>query len=473
MKVRTLVEAVAAFVQDTRYEELPPVVIEETKKIILDSLGCGLAAVDTPNGRIGIDYGRKLGGAATEATIIGVREKSSIFGASFANGELINALDYDGVLPPGHVTPYVLPVALALAEMDEASGQHFIVAMAVAHELTYRFGKAMDYLRDITGSEVRLPSVYGYSSAIFGAVAGLAKLRPGGVEIAANALGMAAAISPVNSQAAWFEQAPVSTVKYTMPGVVVQSALTAYFMAKMGHRGNIGILDDRDHGYPRFIGTKRWQPERLVEGLGNVWGFPPAQSYKPYPHCRIFHGLLDGLREIIEEHGITPNEIDKIKAWGEGFVTKPVWLNQQIETPVDAQFSVSHGLAVAAHGIPPGRRWQDPDVICCPSIIALMKKVEFSPHPDYAKLIAKYPACRPARVVVFARGREYETEHLYPKGSNAGGAKSALSVEELTTKFADNASGVLSEENIDIAVEKILSLEGQERVNDLMALMAP
>jgi len=69
----------------------------------------------------------------------------SIFGAAFANGELINALDFDAILPPGHVSPYVIPGALAIAESTGAPGTDLITALALSHEMSYRIGKAMDY----------------------------------------------------------------------------------------------------------------------------------------------------------------------------------------------------------------------------------------------------------------------------------------------------------------------------------------
>ena len=89
-----------------------------------------------------------LGGSGGPASVLGTGEQLPVFGAAFANAELINALDYDTILPPGHVTPYVLPVALAVAESLGSSGKDYIVASAIAHEMSYRMGKAMDYLRD-------------------------------------------------------------------------------------------------------------------------------------------------------------------------------------------------------------------------------------------------------------------------------------------------------------------------------------
>src|SRR4051812_37082915 len=106
----SLIEQLAEFTVHTNYDGLPPAVVDETKRILLDSIGCAVAAVDHPKGRIGIDYGRLMGGG--DATIMGTGGRVSVVGAAFANGELIGALDYDAIIPPGHVVPYVLPGAV-------------------------------------------------------------------------------------------------------------------------------------------------------------------------------------------------------------------------------------------------------------------------------------------------------------------------------------------------------------------------
>ena len=92
-------------------------VLEETKRLILDGLGCGLAATTSEFGRVGVEYGRILGANGDEATILGQRERTSVHGAAFANTELISALDLTAITLPGHVVPYIVPLTLALGEV--------------------------------------------------------------------------------------------------------------------------------------------------------------------------------------------------------------------------------------------------------------------------------------------------------------------------------------------------------------------
>ena len=355
-----IVDRLAEFAANMDAAALPPDVVTQAKRIVLDSLGCAVASLDDEAAQRGIAYSRSLGGDAGPASILGTTVSTSVPAAAFANAELINALDQDAVLPPGHVTPYVLPGALAIAEALHVSGERLLVATAVAHEMSFRMGKATDYLRDIADGVVTVPKVIGYGSTLFGAAAAIGVVKGFDTDTMADALGIMGSTMPANTQRAWMMHAPSTTIKYQLAGGMALSAVTAASLAELGHTGDRAILDDREYGFPRFIGTTRWEPAPITADLGSVWTFPPFQSFKPYPHCRVMHALFDALTEIVETNDIRPDEIDAIDAWGESFVLQPVWVNQTIRNPRDAQFSMTHGLALAAHRIPPGKQWQTP-----------------------------------------------------------------------------------------------------------------
>lgn len=469
----TIVEALAGFTTETRFEDLPPSVIEESKRILIDSIGCALGGLSHPKGTIGVQYARLMGPGApgAQATILGTGERVSAVGAAFANGELINALDFDSILPPGHVSPYVLPGALAMAEAGGSSGKELIVATAISHEMSNRLGKAMDYLRDIKDGKVSPPPVYGYASTVFGATAAIGLLKGHSREIIAHGLGIAGCTVPVNSHWAWSQHAPATTIKYTAAGPMVQAAMAAAHLAEFGHRGDRMILDDAEFGFRKIIGSARWEPQHITASLGNDWGFPAEQSYKPYPHCRILHALLDCLIDISETNDIRPHEIEGITAWVEGFVMQPLWLMRNIEHVTDAQFSVVHGLSVGAHRIPPGKEWQSPAVVFDPSVLALMAKIHFEVHPDYEKLLAGNAASRPARIEVRARGKSWIGEKRYPHGSPSPDPSTTMSNQELIAKFVRNAEGVVAARNIDTAAMQLMALESVSDVGSVIRLL--
>ncbi|MFG3618616.1 MmgE/PrpD family protein [Nocardia sp. NPDC047654] len=465
---RTIVEQLADFTTEVDSRRLPEEVVVECKRILLDSMGCALGAVDQHKGKIGIEFGRLAGGADGDATIIGTADRTSIFGAAFANGELINALDFDAVLPPGHVTPYVLPQTMAVAESQQRSGRDVLAAIALSHEISFRFYKSVDYLRDRTDTEMNLSPVLGYSNTIFGATAAIGKLEGYSAEVLANALAIAASTSPVNSMRSWLAHAPTATIKYSLAGALTNASLTAAYMAKLGHRGDLPVLDDADLGYRRFIGTRRWEPQNITAGLGSEWLFPAEQTFKPYPHCRILHAPLHALTEIVEHNDLKPEEIEAIRCWGEAAVLHPLWLSDVIEHTHDAQFSIAHGLAVGAHNITPSKAWHDPELVFSRSVMDLMERVTFQPHPDYFEALSAHPSARPARIEVDARGTTFVADRVYPKGSPTPDPETRMTDAELIAKFRVNADGVIPESRMDSIVEVVFDLES---VDDFATVM--
>ncbi len=464
-----LTEQLASFAAKTNYSDLPPKVVDECKRDMLDSIGCALAAKGQSKADKGIACGRRLGGSDGPATIIGTGQRSSIFGAAFANGEMISTLDADSVLLPGHVSPYVLPGAFAIAESEGRSGQDLIAAVAVSHEMSYRFGAAMNGTREYRDGKAATAAVVGYSSTIFGATASASKLKQMTAAQIANALGIAAAITPVNAHGAWLRHAPPSTIKYLMAGALAQSALTAAEMGELGHRGDLQLLEDAEFGYPRFIGTTKWEPQQLTQGLGSDWRFPNFQMYKPYPHCRVMHAPLDILIELIHKHDLRVEEIEGINAYGEGWAyVLPSFMFREIREVQDAQFSFAHGLALAAHGVAPGPRWQDPQLVFAPSVMALMDKVRLEVHPDSANAYSQNPSSRPSRVEIRARGQTFSGERLFPKGTPSPDPASLMTTEELVGKFRSFVGGLVPAATIDRIIDSVLNLE---RVKDFSNVM--
>lgn len=456
----TTIERLAEFTVRTDYNELPPQVVEECKRDILDSIGCALAAMGQPKADKGIACALRIGGTDGPATIIGTGQRSSIFGAAFANGEMISTLDADSVLLPGHVSPYVLPGAFAVGEAGHRSGKDLIAAVAVSHEMSYRFGATVNGTREYKNGKAATAAVVGYSSTIFGATASAAKLKGLAAEQIANAIAIAAAITPVNAHGAWLRHAPPSTIKYLMAGALAQSALTAAEMGELGHRGDLQLLDDAEFGYPRFSGTSKWEPEHLTKGLGMDWRFPNFQMYKPYPHCRVMHAPLDILLDLIHQHDLRVEEIERITAYGEGWAyVLPSFVFREIREPQDAQFSFAHGLALAAHRVSPGPKWQDPQVVFDPSVMQLMEKVKLEVHPDSANAHARNPSSRPSRVEIKARGQVFAGNRMFPKGTPSPDGATFMTTDELVAKFRSYVDGLVPAATVDNIIDSVLHLE--------------
>src|SRR5688500_15989010 len=122
-------QGLADFVANLRYEDLSPSIRERVKDLILDALASALA------GRHGDETGQirtlaRALGASGEASVIG-GERLSLAGATLLNGYLVTAVTVCDVHRPSlfHVTPEVVPPALAVAERDGRSGRELLLAV--------------------------------------------------------------------------------------------------------------------------------------------------------------------------------------------------------------------------------------------------------------------------------------------------------------------------------------------------------
>jgi 2-methylcitrate dehydratase PrpD len=124
---------VAAFVEQTRAQDIPDDVIALGKKSILDGLGLALSGAVAKSGELVRRHLDDLGLGSGAATVIGSQRRVAPRFAAFANGVGIHADDYDdtqlAVAPDRvyglltHPTAPALPAALAVGEATGADGR--------------------------------------------------------------------------------------------------------------------------------------------------------------------------------------------------------------------------------------------------------------------------------------------------------------------------------------------------------------
>jgi 2-methylcitrate dehydratase len=450
------------FIVDTRYEDLPEEVVAETKRGLLDSVGCALGGIATEKGKIAVALARRLGGTE-ESTIIGLGDRVSCANAAFANGELVNGLDYDAI---SHILPFVVPPALAMAESTRASGKDLILSTVLAQEISKRLMLALSNMLAKLSKEAKTPDVFGNSNeCIFGATAGVARILNLSPEKTAHALGIAAYQCSLPVCRDWEDAVPKSMIKYVPVGWICQASVTAALLAEQGYTGNPRVFDG-EYGFWRFYGAERWDPDLVVNSLGRQWRFM-EMAYKPYPCCRFFHGQLDCLMRVIEKNHLMPEEIESIKSFGLPFVANPAPL--EVTNQTDVQFSLPFVLSCVAHRIKVGADWQDWDTVRNPTIREFMKKVTLLVDPKAMEAKQKDPRSWLSRVEVVAKGKTYVEETMYAKWTNFTDLRAAD--EELVDKFRGNAARLLTQDKIDKAVEQIMTLEKLEDVTELTSLL--
>ena len=132
----TVAETLAAYASTLRYEDLPADVVHQTKRTIIDTLGCAFGGYSSEPARIA----RYLAGPISStqpATILCSGVKTSVDLAAFANDVMIRYLDYnDGYVKKGSGHPSnSIAGLIATAEIAHADGRDLIVATVLAYEV--------------------------------------------------------------------------------------------------------------------------------------------------------------------------------------------------------------------------------------------------------------------------------------------------------------------------------------------------
>lgn len=132
-------EALSTYACNLTYADLPPEVVHQVKRTLIDSLGCTMGGFHAEPSVIA----RRLAGSVTctmPARILGTADTSAPDLAGFANGVMLRYLDYnDSYFSPGGGHPSdMIPAVLALADPLGSDGRSVITAIVLAYEVFCR-----------------------------------------------------------------------------------------------------------------------------------------------------------------------------------------------------------------------------------------------------------------------------------------------------------------------------------------------
>lgn len=140
-----LAEKLADYVHSTNYNVVPENVIHETKKRIIDSLGCAIGAFNEEP----IKISRKVASAARDSlgsTLFGTRKKTTPDLAGFVNGIMVRYFDYNDTYlskEPAHPSDNIGP-CFSVAESEHSTGKEFLLSIILAYEIQCRLCDAAD-----------------------------------------------------------------------------------------------------------------------------------------------------------------------------------------------------------------------------------------------------------------------------------------------------------------------------------------
>ncbi len=133
-----ITEAICGYVIDQRDRDLSDAALREAARRVLDSLGCAIAALDSPPAVIARGVAAEFGGTLA-ATVIGLEAPSTMELAAFANTVMVRYLDCNDTYftsrgGGGHPSD-VIATALAVGEAVGASGLDVLRAIVLGYEV--------------------------------------------------------------------------------------------------------------------------------------------------------------------------------------------------------------------------------------------------------------------------------------------------------------------------------------------------
>ena len=389
------IETLAEFICSFEYERIPAKSIAHAEDLVLDAVGCAAAGFGTGGARAvrAVGPGR-LGTGDSTAWYTG--PGASTIGAAFANAVAAQALDIDdghrGAL--GHPGAAVIPATMAVAEEVGASGTEFLAAVVLGYEAAVRLAanRNMDtHLSIATGRWTG-----------FGVAAAAGRLRKLGPDSMKHALLIAEQHSPgvLSAHLHGFGGAHVKEG-------ITWSVITGMFAADLAEAGFTGYPDTLD--LPILYDGKS-----IGADLGGI--FLIDRTYiKPYSCCRFMHSALDVFFQLIEENGLTADDITGVQV--DGF-TSLFKLDNRLDPPnfESAQFSTPFVFAVAAIEGKNGLVPMKPDLLGRADLVDFAGRINLSVDPAIDKL---YPTKAASRVTIEARQGTFQGYIVDPTGDPA------------------------------------------------------
>ena len=441
-------QVLADFAASLRYEDLPPQVTEHCKNVLMDTLACALA------GHQGEETHQIAALAAAlaqsdEASVIG-GDRLSLAGATLLNGYLITAVTMCDVHRPTltHITPEVVPVALAIAERDGLAGRDLLVALAAGFEAATRVGIGLDYPA-FRGRGWHGPGVIGP----FGAAAAVGRLRGFDGETMAKAFGLAGS-QAAGTFAAW----ATPTVKFHQCRGAL-SGLMAALLAEQKFLATREFLTAKDGGlYNTYANGGR--PEAVTADLGTRWELNQI-ALRLWPSASSIQCMNTALFDLIEQNKIDPDRVKKLRITLSPTVFDLHGGLARYKGKFDALISAHYTAAVILHDqeltlaqFEPAR-YDDAKLRR-----AAAEQVEISPDPALTGVQA-------TAEIEMNDGTKISARCEHPRG----GSENPLSRAQIEKKFRTYAPARLGDAEVEKVIAAIDRLEDFPSARSLMEIL--
>ncbi len=433
----------AEFAAALRYDAIPPMVRSRAKRLVLDAIGCGLAAKRFDFAQPSLRAIRDLGGAGPRA-VLGHADRLPLRDAALANGILMHGLDYDDTHSEGvvHLTVAVLPAVLGLGAELERSGRELLTAYVAGLEAGARvasvakggFHRAGFHPTGVVGA--------------FAAAIAAGKLH--GLDVAQLVNAQGAALSLASGSLEFLQDG--SWTKRLHAGWASVGGITAAALARGGFVTPQAAYEGRFGLFSLYLKNPPDDVERATTGLGAAWETLNV-AVKPFPACHFVHAFADAAIAL-RRNGVDPAKVESVTALvpqeAIEVICEPAANKRRPANDYDAKFSLPYVVAASLRAGKFGLAELEHGALADPATLELAARVDYRADPN-----SGFPRHYSGELIVrLADGREVR----HREAVNRGAAERPLSNAEVEAKFMENAAA----ERIREAVLKMESLSARE-----------
>jgi 2-methylcitrate dehydratase PrpD len=445
-------QALASFLTDLRYEDLPDEVVERTKDFFLDWAASALAGRGARPVEALESFAEAMGPENGPSEILVSGKRTSPLFAALVNGAASHVVEQDDVHNGAvfHPATVVFPSALATAQETGASGREFVAACAAGYEAGVRVGAFLGR------SHYKIFHTTGTAGTI-AAAAAVSHLLKADEETMLHSLGSA------GTQAAglWEFLRDAADSKQLHTAKAASDGLLAAYLARSGFTGAKQILEG-SQGMAAGMSSDA-DPRKLTDGLGERWAVLET-SFKFHASCRHTHPAADALLQAMHEHDLGADDISRVRARVHGAAIDVLGPVTDPRTIHQSKFSMGFVLALAALYGRAGITEFTEEALRDPELRSFHDKVEMVLDPE---IDDAYPERWIGLVDVETTDGELLTSRVeVPKG-DPGNTLSRGEIEEKTRRLAEYGGGT-SPEEVQHIIERAWNLESEENLRDLL-----
>jgi 2-methylcitrate dehydratase len=450
------VERLARYAAHLTFVDLPAEVVHQTKRVLIDSLGCGLGAVQSEPARIIRELAGSRGGEE-QATLLGTDTRTTPDWVAFHNGTLVRYLDFNDAYTGSHPSDNFAAV-LAAAEAYGASGQALIAGCALAYEVQGAWADTFSL-----GEDAWDQTVYACSSMPLG----VGKVMGLDEEQLAEALRISVVSGIALNET---RRGRLSHWKAAAVPNVGRNAVVAALLARGGFTGPDAVYEGAQ-GFFAGITRRPLELAPLAGEGGNAKPFRILESrIKRFPSVIYSQTAIEGALEARAALGIQRgDDVRDVHVGASAHAIASMaghpsrW---QPETRETADHSLPFLIACALeHGTVEPSHFTDAE-LHAPRMVALMQRVRAD---EDAACQEAWPEASPSLVTVETTdGRRHTARVTY----HLGHARRPVADGDVEAKFRGLARDVLSDAQQSAALEALWRVDQASDLRRLLALFA-